>query len=78
MARHRAIQVGIITALMMVCYDSRYLLVNIDGGYGEETNAMIKPWQKMNGNIGSNLFLMNLKYIINYLSSNHCRYHLYS
>ena len=66
MVRYRAIQVGIISALMMICYDSRYLLVNIDGGYGEETNAMIKPWQKMNGNIGSNLFLMNIKYHNNY------------
>ena len=63
MVRNKTIQVGTISALIMICYDARYLLLSIDGGNEGETNLMIKPWQKMKGSIGSNLFL-NISSII--------------
>ena len=53
---HNAIQVGTMTAIMMICYDARYLLLNIDGGIGGETNTMVEHWQNRQGNICLNLY----------------------
>jgi hypothetical protein len=49
MVGQKAIQVGVIAAIMLICYDARYLLVNLDGGNGGGPNEI--------GNIGSNLCL---------------------
>ena len=45
MAGHRAIQVGTIAAIFMICYDARYLLVSIDDENGGETgNIRLILW----------------------------------
>ena len=53
---YKAIQVGAVAAMMIICYDARYLLVNIDEGNGGGMQEMNTPGRNVKGNISSNLF----------------------
>jgi hypothetical protein len=61
MVGQKAIQVGAIAAIMMICSDARYLLVNFDDGKGGGSNEIIKPLMDIRGNIRSNLGSKNIK-----------------
>jgi hypothetical protein len=47
MVGQKATQVGATAAIMMICFDARYLLVKLDGRNEEESNEIIKPSQKV-------------------------------
>ena len=61
MVAQKATQVGAFAAIMMICFDARYLLVNLDGGNEGDLNEIFKPSQIITGNIVSNLGLKNIK-----------------
>ena len=54
MVDHKAIHVSLIVALLAICYDARYLLVNLDGENGGGLKEIIQPPMEMKGIIGSN------------------------
>jgi hypothetical protein len=55
MVGYKAINVSLIVLMLTNCYDTRYLLVNLDGGNGGGSKELIQPRLKMKGSIGSNL-----------------------
>jgi hypothetical protein len=54
MVGHKAIHVGLIVIMLAICYDTRYLLVEIDGENGGGSKEIIQPPMEMKGIIGSN------------------------
>ena len=59
-----AIFVGQVIATLIMCYDSRYLLVNIGERNVGDMKAISNSWHNENGNIGSNLCLKSLRTLL--------------
>ena len=51
MISQKAIDVSFIVAMLIICYDARYLLVNLVGGNesGQSSNEIIQPQLNMTG-----------------------------
>ena len=54
MLGQKTIQVSLIVAIMIMCYDARYLLINIDGGDEVGSNDLVKPLQNLQKTKGIN------------------------
>ena len=55
MVGYKAIHVGSIVIMLVICYDTGYLLVEIDGENGGGSKRIIQPRLKIKGSISLNL-----------------------